>query len=198
MVGESSAFVRQFLRAPASTGAVWPSSRWLAAAMVAPVPRRGESVVVELGPGTGAFTRAIESRLDGRGRQLAVEVNPTLAAYAARRFPDIDVVVGDAAHLAEILRERGLNRADVVVSGLPWAVFPADTQRGILRAIASVLGEGGAFTTFAYVHARALPAALRFRRLLETRFDEVVTGRTVWRNFPPALVYHCRHPKGNP
>jgi 16S rRNA A1518/A1519 N6-dimethyltransferase RsmA/KsgA/DIM1 with predicted DNA glycosylase/AP lyase activity len=37
--------------------------------------------VVELGPGTGSVTAAIEHRLAGRGRHVAVEIDPGLARY---------------------------------------------------------------------------------------------------------------------
>ena len=56
-------FFREFVRAPLRTASVVPSSRALAVAMVPPFPRAaGEGccpVVVELGPGTGAFTQLI-------------------------------------------------------------------------------------------------------------------------------------------
>ena len=62
-------------------------------------------------------------------------------------------------------------------------------------AITEELHPGFSFTTFSYVHARLLRAALRFRRRLGEAFEEVVAGRTVWRNLPPAFVYHARRPR---
>ena len=76
MAKESALFLRQFLRSPITTGAIAPSSRYLAAAVTAPIPERGDPVVVELGPGTGSFTAEIQRRLGGRGRHIAVEINP--------------------------------------------------------------------------------------------------------------------------
>jgi phosphatidylethanolamine/phosphatidyl-N-methylethanolamine N-methyltransferase len=58
-----------------------------------------------------------------------------------------------------------------------------------------VLSPVGAFTTFAYVHAVWAPPARRLRSTLRASFEEVVAGRTVWRNVPPALVYHARRPR---
>ncbi|RJL20823.1 class I SAM-dependent methyltransferase [Bailinhaonella thermotolerans] len=195
MVNDNALFLRQFVRAPAVTGAFAPSSRRLATAVNAPVPESGDPVIVELGPGTGPFTRDIQRRLGGRGHHLAVELNPALAVPLARRFPDVDVVVDDAARLPGILAERGLPAADAVISGLPWAAFSGSLQRDILAAVTAAMAPGGAFTTFAYIHARALPPARRFRRLLQESFEEVVLSRTVWRNLPPAFVYHARRPR---
>jgi phospholipid N-methyltransferase len=195
MSNDSALFLGQFLRAPASIGAIAPSSQRLAAAVCAPVPERGEPTVVELGPGTGPFTLEIQRRLGGRGHHLAVELNEPMAKILAERFPKVDVVHGDAARLAELLAERGLRQADVVVSGLPWAAFPRELQRGLLSAVTSAMNPSGAFTTFSYVHAIPLARARRFRALLADRFEEVVAGRTVWRNAPPAFVFHARRPR---
>jgi phospholipid N-methyltransferase len=188
-------FIGQFIRSPALVGAVAPSSRRLARAATATVPESGDPVVVELGPGTGPFTAMIQERLDGRGVHLAVEINRPLAERLARRFPGCDVVLADAVSLPELLAERGLSSADVVVSGLPWAAFSSELQRRLLNAIVRSMAPTGAFTTFAYLHALPLATARRFRRLLESVFEEVVCSRTVWRNIPPAFVYHARRPR---
>ncbi|WP_336206501.1 class I SAM-dependent methyltransferase [Nonomuraea sp. LPB2021202275-12-8] len=195
MSNDSALFLGQFLRAPASIGAIAPSSQRLAAAVCAPLPERGEPTIVELGPGTGPFTEEIQRRLAGRGHHLAVELNGPMAAVLAERFPKVDVVHGDAAELAKLLADRGLRQADVVVSGLPWAAFPDGLQRGLLAAVTSAMNPAGAFTTFSYIHAIPLARARRFRALLAERFEEVVAGRTVWRNAPPAFVFHARRPR---
>jgi phosphatidylethanolamine/phosphatidyl-N-methylethanolamine N-methyltransferase len=187
-------FFREFVRAPMSTGAVAPSGLALAEVATAAVPRTGSPVVVELGPGTGAFTRHIQQRLPRSGRHIAVELNPRFAGRLAALHPAVDVVVADATALQEVLAGRGLDRADVVVSGLPWAAFGEKAQRDVLSEVVAVLPPAGVFTTFAYVHARWAPPAQRLVRSLRSRFDEVVVSRTVWANVPPALVYVCRRP----
>ena len=89
-----------------------------------------------------------------------------------------------------------IDHVDAVVCGLPWALFDDPTQVAILHEISRVIGAGGAFTTFAYVHGMALGAARRFRRTLRGAFEEVLVSATVWRNVPPAFVYVCRRPVG--
>ncbi len=183
------------MRAPTVIGAVAPSSRRLAEIVTAPVPETGDPVIVELGPGTGPFTAEIQRRLGGRGHHLAVEINVPMAERLARAFPEVDVVSADAATLPELLSDRGLAQADVVVSGLPWAAFPGDLQRRLMNAVTQSMLPSGAFTTFAYAHAMPLTTARRFRRLLAATFEEIVPGRTVWRNLPPAFVYNARRPR---
>nr|WP_222131725.1 methyltransferase domain-containing protein [Pseudonocardia sp. C8] len=158
-------------------------------------PGHGSPVVVELGPGTGAVTAEVSRRMAPEGRHLAVELDPGMARYVAERHPDVEVVNGDARKLGELLAERGIEHADAVISGLPWSLFDRDTQREILAQVVDVVGETGAFTTFAYSHTMPMASARRFKGLLQEVFDEVVTTRTVWRNVPPAFCYLCRRPR---
>ncbi|MFI6317651.1 class I SAM-dependent methyltransferase [Nonomuraea sp. NPDC050556] len=187
-------FFLEFVRDPMTVGAIAPSGAALTRVATAAVPSTGAPVVVELGPGAGAFTEAIQRRLAGRGRHIAVEVNARFARKLAALHPGVDVVHADAADLVEVLAARGLRQAEVVVSGLPWAAFPEGLQREVLSSVVAALPPEGVFTTFAYVHARWTPSARRLLRSMRSSFDEVVVGRTVWANLPPALVYSCRRP----
>lgn len=187
-------FFLEFLRSPMTVGAVAASSPALARVVTVAVPRSGAPVVVELGPGTGSFTYAIQQRLAGRGRHIALEINQRFAERLTGLHPDVDVVNMDASEIGTVLARRGLGQADVVVSGLPWAAFAESRQNDVLTAVVNALPAHGVFTTFAYVHARWASPARRLLRSLHSRFDEVVITRTVWANLPPALVYHCRRP----
>jgi phospholipid N-methyltransferase len=174
---------------------VAPSSPTLAGLLAEVVPRSGTPIVVELGPGTGAVTTAIDVRLPPGARHLAVELDPRMAGFLRQAHPGLEVVEGDAAKLQTLLTERGVDHADAVVSGLPWALFDDETQESILGQIAALIGPDGVFATFAYRHGMALASARRFRRSLHHTFAEVLLTPTVWRNMPPAFVYVCRRPR---
>lgn len=189
------AFLMAVLRSPATVGALAPSSSHLAARLATVVPRVGAPVVVELGPGTGSVTTAIGYRLGGRGRHLAVEIDPVLADYLRAEHAGVEVLVGDAVELRRLLAEQQVPAVDAVVSGLPWSLIDPAAQRAIVHATARSLAPAGCFTTFAYVHALSMSRARQFRALLEEVFDEVLTTRTVWWNLPPAVTYACRRPR---
>jgi phospholipid N-methyltransferase len=189
------AFLAAALRRPATMGAVAPSSPRLGAVLASVVPRTGEPVVVELGPGTGAVSEVIAAKLPAGARHLAVELDPAMVEYLGRTHPDLEVVQGNAADLGKLLAERGIAQVDAVICGLPWALFDDATQTALLAEISRVIGDRGAFTTFAYLHGMTLGAARRFRRRLRGTFDEVLVSSTVWRNLPPAFVYVCRRPR---
>lgn len=193
--GDSTVFLREFARRPGRTGAIAPSSATLAAAVAMTIPHTGDPTVVELGPGTGAFTEAIQRTLGGRGRHIAVELNPRLATHLAARHPAVDVVPSSAEDLPRILAERGITTVDLVISGLPWVSLSPLTAHAALDAATRALAPGGAFTTFGYAFARGLPPARRFRSMLAASYEEVVVGRTIMRNLPPAFVYYARRPR---
>lgn len=192
---DTALFLREFVRDPRRTAAVAPSSAALAVAMTVPLPASGRLVVVELGPGTGAFTSAIQRRTGGRARHLAVELNPGWAKLVARRHPEVDVVVADARQLPALLAERGIGSVDAVVSGLPWMAYSSGPGgRGLHTLIAEALASTGVFTQFAYCWTRWAPPARRQLADLRAHFAEVVISRAVWGNVPPAVVYQARQP----
>ncbi|MCA1186256.1 MULTISPECIES: methyltransferase domain-containing protein [unclassified Saccharopolyspora] len=190
-------FAARAARKPGLVGAVAPSSPHLAREMASIVPRTASEtgpVVVELGPGTGALSRAVRDRLPEGGRHLAIELDSGMVEHLRADLPWLEVVQGDAAKLRTLLVDHGVDRVDAVISGLPWSIFPGELQRDILAEVGQVLVPGGAFTTFAYVHALGMSGARAFRNRLDLAFDEVLTSRTVWRNVPPARIYTCRRP----
>jgi phospholipid N-methyltransferase len=74
---------QEFLRAPTRVATVTASSDALVTALLAPHRLDGSRVVVELGAGTGRVADALQQRLRGAGRHLAVEINPVLAERLA-------------------------------------------------------------------------------------------------------------------
>ena len=186
-------FLRAFATRPFATGAIAPSSRQLAAEMIAGMGLRDVSTVVELGPGTGAMTRVILEEIGPQTLLLAVDLNPDFAAHLRETLPArVTVVNGSGEHLDRYLKECGKDAADCVVCGLPWANFGSDLQRRLMDGVLRALRPGGCFSTFTYLHAVTLPTGRRLLRLLRASFTSVERSQLVWRNLPPAFVYHCR------
>ena len=173
-------------------GAACPSSPALARAMLQECDLKSAEVVVELGPGTGAFTRLILERIRPQTLFLALEVDQACAARLRGELEGVAVYHDSAERLAHYLTRHGRQRADCVISGLPWTNMRSQVQERILNAVIQCLGPRGVFTTFAYAHAYWLPTAVRFRKRLKQHFGSVRTSRLVWRNLPPAYVYRCR------
>ena len=191
-ITDKAKFIGEFLSKPRSVGAISPSSTGLARKMVDWIDWTRVNAVVEYGPGTGAFTGHILSRLRPDARFVAIEINPAFAQTLKRRCPEISIHQESVANVRAVCDREGIESVDVVVCGLPWASFAEDQQDEYLDAMMTVLGPGGRFATFAYLSGLLLRAGRRFRRRLRNHFSEVDTSKTVWRNLPPAFAYRCR------
>ena len=188
-------FVEAFIREPLTVGSFWPSSAALSRAVVDSCDFEPWSTVVELGPGTGAFTELLLERLDERGRLLALEISDTNIDVLRRRFPRSRAIHDSAENLPRHLSRR---RADCIISGLAWGNMLPSSQQRIMNAIVSSLSLNGQFVAFAYVHARYYPTTLNFRKLMFREFARVETTPIIWRNLPPAYVYRCWRGKTKP
>lgn len=196
-VSDAGLLFREFLRAPTRVATLTASSDALVAAMLAPLGEvvgtaGGDPVVVELGPGTGRVTGAVAERLAGRGRHLAVELNPRLAGPLAAHHPGVTVVRGDAGDLPALLRAHGVERVDMISSLLPWTAWAGAP---IARVAASVLAPGGVLTQVSLLPFAWMPPARRQLRELRAAFGDVVVGGPVWANLPAARVLTARRPR---
>lgn len=192
MTRTTAIFARQFLRSPATVGAVVPSSRGLARAMLAPIDFAVPRVIVEFGPGTGAFTREIAASLAPSSRYLGIELNQRFVHELRRQFPRLAFVHASVADLTAVVADQGIGPVDAIVSGLPWATLPVSLQEIVFAAMHHVLAPGGLFVTFGYLQSLVLPGAQALRRRLRRDFAEVSRTPPVWGNVPPAFAYICR------
>jgi len=196
--GGWGAFLAAAMRSPRDVGTLLPSGPELARRLAAVVPGAGQAgrplVVVEVGAGAGAVTAAIAREADHDAVVIAIEKDPGLADRLRSRELGVRVVTADAATLPSILADHGVDRADVIVSVLPWTLFGPQQQREFLTIFAAALATDGVFTAAAYSWGYWTPAARRFRRELGRVFGEVLPTRTMWRHLPPAMTYVCRHP----
>ncbi len=179
-------FFREWLKDPLRVAAVSPSSRELAAKMLAQLPANARRVI-ELGGGTGAITAAILEHGVAPQDLLVLELGEELHAHLSRRFPDVRIVMGDAREVAAIARRSGFlddGPADAVISGLGLLAMPKATQRAILKGAFEVLGPHGRFIQFTY--GPVVPVASEV--LAELDLSSRRAGFTL-RNIPPATVY---------
>jgi len=175
-------------------GAVVPSSAYLAEKMVGCAGLGSARVVLEYGPGTGAFTGEILRRLRPGCWFAAIELNAAYCEILRGKFPGVRVINDSATNVEATCRGAGLgDRAcvDAVISGLPWASFPEALQDELLGSMLKVLRPGGEFVTFGYQIGTWMPAGKRFHAKIRRLFQSVERSELVWRNLPPAYVFRC-------
>lgn len=179
-------FFRQWLRNPLAIAAVSPSSRELAQKMLGALQTSARRVV-ELGGGTGVFTRAALERGIAPGDLLVLELNQALYQHLRNTFAGVHVVCADARQLHDVAVSSGYldaGPADAVLSGLGLLSMPRPSQREILRAAFDVMGPEGRFIQFTYGPVN--PVAREVMGELDLMAER--TGFTLW-NVPPAAVY---------
>ncbi|WP_420963745.1 class I SAM-dependent methyltransferase [Brucella sp. IR073] len=143
----------------------------------------GRGPVIELGPGTGVFTRTMLGRgVDERDLTL-IEFDPDFAALLRKRFPSARIINMDAADLTREALYEG-PQAQAVVSGLPLLSMPPRKVIAILRGSFYYLKRGGAFYQFTYGPRCPIPRPVLDRLGLKARR----IGGTFF-NVPPAAVY---------
>jgi phospholipid N-methyltransferase len=179
-------FFRQWLKNPLRMAAFSPSGRQLARQMVAELPT-GAKRVVELGGGTGVFTRAMIQHGIAPRDLLVLELNDELYAHLREAFPGAHVVHGNASELKNLAERDGYLRdglADAAISGLGLLSMARTTQKAILESTFNVLKPNGRLIQFTYGPSSPVP-----RELLTELGLQVRRGGFAWWNVPPASVY---------
>jgi phosphatidylethanolamine/phosphatidyl-N-methylethanolamine N-methyltransferase len=188
----AATFLKEFCRNWQTVGAVAPSSPALAERMMEATGVCQARRILELGPGTGAFTRAIADTMPREASYLGIELNDTFVQQLRPRFPRMCFECAGAQEFdfTQVLAPG--ETYDTIISGLPWTAFPRGLQEAILKNVLPHLAPGGCFATFAYWGFHKLPSGQRFRALLHELTHGVETTRVVWPNLPPAFVYVAR------
>lgn len=206
ILSECGTFWRESRRHFRNTGALLPSSRFLARALSAPLTAARPSWrILEVGPGTGSVTREILRRLHPGDQLDAVELNGHFVQrlhlslqHDPRFIPhrhQVRVIHGPVEGLP------GEAQYDFIVSGLPLNNFPVALVREVFKSYSRLLKPGGVLSYFEYVLIRQLktPFANRAERRRLYRVGRLV-GRyirafqvrrqRVLMNVPPAIVRH--------
>ena len=205
---ECGSFIRQCRRHFRSTGAVLPSTRYLARALVSELRKpREPGRILEVGPGTGSVTREILRTLLPEDRLDLVEINGQFVDLLRRRFQkefDFRFYRNQVEIIHKAVEDLpGENLYDFIVSGLPLNNFPVSQVRTIFRGYDRLLKPGGVLTYYEYVLIRQLKTPFvnrrEQRRLLcvgrvVRRFirEFQIRSQRIFINVPPATVRHLR------
>jgi phospholipid N-methyltransferase len=178
-------FSRNFIKHPRMLGSLIPSSRFLVNRLLEQVDWGRARTIVEYGPGVGTITGQILRRLRPDGSVVAIDTNRDFARYLARTLRDdrLHVIEGSAADAQENLRERGLGRADYVISGIPYSTMNPELRERILRSTHDLLQPDGAFLVYQFTRA-VLPYLRQVFPQVQQEFEP--------RNIMPARMFYCR------
>lgn len=182
LLTEAASFFLAWLRNPRAISAVVPSGSRVSALMTQGIgPATGP--VMELGPGTGAFTYSLLERGVREDDLTLVELSADFVRLLRGRFPKARVLHLDATQIGETDLFEG-SPFGAVISGLGFRAMRPREIHAILGGAFKNLKPGGAFHQITYGPRCPVPDQV----LDHLNLREVRIGRTVW-NIPPASVY---------
>jgi phospholipid N-methyltransferase len=189
--GEYLTFFKQLTKSYNEIGAMMPSSRSLGRQMVKPLVECTHPVrILEVGPGTGPFTREILLNMRSDDHLSVCEINPVFLESLKKKlesFPAFHLhrdrvrfFQGPIQDLGKQVKQSGV-KFDLIVSSLPFSNFTPELVDEILGLFRELTADGGSVVFMEYLGLRRLSAffATRERRERMLRVEEVVNK---WKN----------------
>jgi len=178
---ENLLFLRRWFKNPKALGSVVPSSVALAEFICKHVTLGEDDYVVEIGAGTGRFTKSLIQAGLPVDRIFLVELDPEMCRFLKQALPMVTVIEGDATNLENLLPAEILGKVSTVISGIPLINLSAEIQSAIAKACFSVLAESGSLLQFTY--GPISPLSAKRLGLKKDRLGHVLL------NFPPAIIW---------
>lgn len=181
MISDRVAFLNKFIMEPKKIGSITPSSSFLSNKMLSELPWDRIETIMELGAGTGVFTKYIAENKKETCQVFVIERDFKMRKALQNNYP-IFHYGAKAERLDWLLHRHNLIQVDCIISGLPFAAFSEPLRAEIMAAVHRSLKPRGIFVAFQY--------SQQMKKTLKTYFSKVLIG-FVPLNIPPAFVYYC-------
>jgi phospholipid N-methyltransferase len=182
MPNDFLSFFLAWMSAPRRVGAIAPSSAALADLITREI-NASTGPILELGPGTGAFTYKLIKRGVRQEDLTLIEYGSDFMKLLQMRFPGARVLWMDAARLTAHRLYEGAP-VGAVISGLPLLNMSTRKVVSILGGAFSYVRPGGAFYQFTYGVSCPVPRPVLDRLGLRAKLVD-----RAMLNVPPAAVY---------
>ena len=175
------AYLEAFLK-DRNVATIFPSSQSLIRRVIKALDLSGAETVVEYGPADGILTVSLLKHLGPKATLVAIELNPGFyrALKGKVKDPRLKAVRGDVRKVREILSGLGIEKADRVVSGIPFTLLKPKEREELVKATGKVLNPGGRFVAYQITTVLADP--------LKRHFSKVKTEFEI-RSLPPQFVF---------
>ena len=181
---EEIRFFKGMMQGPKTVGSILPTSSITAKKMASVINLNSGLPVLELGPGTGAITKAILGRGVKPERLVAVEYSTDFYNHLVRLYPGVHFINGDAFDLDTTLGALKGQTFDSVVSAVPLLNFPMQARIALLESLLDRMPAGRPVVQISY--GPVSPNIARPERYHIQHFDFIV------RNIPPAQLWIYR------
>ena len=181
---EEIRFFKGMMQGPKTVGSIVPTSSITAKKMASVINLNSGLPVLELGPGTGAITKAILGRGVKPDRLVAVEYSTDFYNHLVRLYPGVHFINGDAFDLDTTLGALKGQTFDSVISAVPLLNFPMQARIALLESLLDRMPAGRPVVQISY--GPVSPIIARPERYHIQHFDFIV------RNIPPAQLWIYR------
>ena len=147
-----------------------------------------DSIVLELGPGTGAFTKVISGIVKDNESYLGIELNKDLVKILRKKYPNLRFMRGNAYAAAALHKRSQLGKVRYIISGLPFVTMPTPVSEKVFRQVEKFMEKGCLFRTFQYAHSYYLSPAAKMRKFMQDRYGDYEKSSLIVKNVPPAFI----------
>ena len=206
MIKENLVFLREFLLEFKTTGACFPTSRWAAQALIAPLRQecRPPKKILELGPGTGSVTLPMLREMRDGDSLTICEINPRFMKALKDKLADNHDFI---RHKERVFFFEGAAQDlptetcyDMIVCALPFVNFDLETVQSIFQRLREISSPETLMTYYEYIGMRtfneALAPANRAERVNQVNEYLKRSGsinylgkERVWLNLLPINIY---------
>lgn len=173
-------FLKEFALNFKMVGAITPSSKFLTKDIMKEINFKGVEVIVELGGGTGVFTKELISLKESETILVVFEKNYVFYKKLRKLFKNhnnVYILLGCASNLKKKINSIGIKKVDYIISGLPFSNFSSNEAELIFKEIQKVLN--GELILFQYT--------LKLKNILSNYFH-ISKIKKIYFNLPPAYI----------
>ncbi len=181
---EEIRFFKGMMQGPKTVGSIVPTSSITARKMASVASPHSDLPVLELGPGTGAITKAILAHGIKPEKLVAIEYSTDFYEHLVRLYPGVNFINGDAFDLDRTLGVFKDQTFDSVISGIPLLNFPMQARIALLESLLDRMPAGRPVVQISY--GAVSPIVANADRYSIHHFDFIV------RNIPPAQLWIYR------
>lgn len=163
-----------------TTGALFQTSSKVEQAITSKVSSDEDQIIVEFGMGHGNITAEILKKMHPSSKLYSFEINEEFCELVKEKIKDDRLVIINAG--AEEIKNSIEDKANAIVSSIPFTIFPKEKTAQILDLSYQYLKAGAFFSQVQY--SRVL------RKKFEHHFDHMYIDQVS--KIPPEFVYHCK------
>lgn len=183
-IQDVSSFVKKLIESPKEIGAVMPSGKNLCRKMVEAIGVDQDAIYVEVGVGTGVVTtQALAAGIPAKNIYM-FENEAGFIKELKQKFPECNVIHGDAQVLQKLLTERGIGKVSKIISSLPFKSLPKQVGQNILEQFDMILKDEGKIVQFTYAVTEPYPSGFK-----QSYGFDCKRAAYIKKNVPPATVW---------